>query len=188
LSDTWNLRQLPLKRCRYGHGHCFRTRSRETGRYLDGREVDLRQRRSRQERKCCNADKSHGRHQQRGSDRPANEWFRKIHLMLAFDDCRAQPLPTMRVYCLDLRSPPIILPQAEKRSGDINRALRMHPIYRDAKPATTIRPIVETRQMTRCCRLPDELANRSAYRGLFNAVLWGCGCLAAHTKTCILPR
>ena len=46
---------------------------------LDGRKVDLRQRRHRQERKRHNADERQRRHHERGRDRPADEGFRDVH-------------------------------------------------------------------------------------------------------------
>ena len=49
------------------------------GRHDDGREIDLRQRRDRQQVVGADAEHQHAQHQQRGRDRPADEGFGDVH-------------------------------------------------------------------------------------------------------------
>ena len=57
LGDAGDLRELPLERLRHRGGHGFRARARQGRGDLNGREVDLRQRRHRQQRIGDEADK-----------------------------------------------------------------------------------------------------------------------------------
>ena len=69
LRDAGNLRELPLQRLRHRGGHGLRAAAGQGGGDLDGREVDLRQRRDRQQRIGDEADEQDAGHQQRGADR-----------------------------------------------------------------------------------------------------------------------
>ena len=51
----------------------------QVARDLNGRKIDLRQRRDRQEREGGDADERDRRHQQRGGDRPADERLGEVH-------------------------------------------------------------------------------------------------------------
>src|SRR5262249_31372823 len=51
----------------------------EIGGDLDGGKIDLREGSNRQKRIGDDARECQRRHQQRGCDRPANEWFGDIH-------------------------------------------------------------------------------------------------------------
>ena len=79
LRDAGDLAELTLQRrrdrCRHGLGAGARQRRR----HLDGRKIDLRQRRDRQKRERDEADEGQRRHQQRGRDRPADERFGNVH-------------------------------------------------------------------------------------------------------------
>ncbi len=73
LRDAGDLRELPLERLRHRGGHGLRAGAGQRGGDLDGREVDLRQRRDRQLRIGDEADEQDAGHQQRGADGIANE-------------------------------------------------------------------------------------------------------------------
>ncbi len=73
LRDAGNLRELALQRLRDRRGHGFRAAAGQRRRDLDGREVDLRQRRYRQQRIGDEADEQDAGHHQRGADRVADE-------------------------------------------------------------------------------------------------------------------
>jgi len=73
LCDAGNLRELPLERLRHRGGHGFGAAAGQACGDLDGWEVDLRQRRHRQQRIGDEADKENAGHQQRGADGIANE-------------------------------------------------------------------------------------------------------------------
>jgi hypothetical protein len=72
--ETGDLRELALWRLRHGCRHGFGACSRKLRGDLDGWEIDLRQRRHRQERKGRNAGKRQRHRQQRGRDGAADEW------------------------------------------------------------------------------------------------------------------
>ncbi len=73
LRDPGNLRELGLERLRHRCGHGFGARAGQACAHLDGREVDLRERRDRQPRIGHHAREQDGDHQQRGCDRIPNE-------------------------------------------------------------------------------------------------------------------
>ena len=73
LSDAGNLRELSFQRLGYRGRHRFRASAGQAGGNLDGRKIDLRQRRDRQERVGNQADEQNASHQQRGCDRIPNE-------------------------------------------------------------------------------------------------------------------
>jgi hypothetical protein len=73
LGDAGNLRELPLQRLRDRGSHGFGTAARQRCRDLDGREIDLRQRRDRKQRIGDHADEQNARHHQRGADRVSDE-------------------------------------------------------------------------------------------------------------------
>ena len=73
LRDAGNLRQLTLQRLRHRRGHGFRTAAGQGRCDLNGREVDLRQWRDRQQRIGDEADEKNAGHHQRSADGVANE-------------------------------------------------------------------------------------------------------------------
>ena len=73
LRDAGNLRELALQRLRDRRGHGLRAAAGQAGGDLDGRKIDLRQRRHRQQRIGDEADEQDAGHHQRGADRIANE-------------------------------------------------------------------------------------------------------------------
>src|SRR5580704_2166934 len=79
LGDAGDLAELLLERGGDRGRHGLGAGARPGRRDLNGREVDLRQRRYRQERKRDDADKGQSRHHQRGRDRPPDERFGNIH-------------------------------------------------------------------------------------------------------------
>src|SRR5579864_6114217 len=79
LRNAGDLTELLLERRRDRSRHGLGAGAGPGRRHLDGRKVDLRQRRHRQERKGDDADEGERRHQQRGSDRPSDERFGYVH-------------------------------------------------------------------------------------------------------------
>ena len=73
LRDAGDLRELTLERLRHRGRHGFRACAGQGGCDLNGREIDLRQWRDRQQRVGDKADKQDAGHQQRGADGIANE-------------------------------------------------------------------------------------------------------------------
>ena len=67
--DAGDLRELPLKRLGHRGRHGLGAGAGKLGRDLDGRKIDLRQRRNRQARIGDQADKQETDHHQRGRDR-----------------------------------------------------------------------------------------------------------------------
>ncbi len=82
LVDARNAAELPLQWSGYGRSHSLRTRARQRRAHLDHRKFDLRQRRNRQELKSNNAGKQEPDGQQRGADRPLDEWRRDAQLLI----------------------------------------------------------------------------------------------------------
>ncbi len=79
LGDSRNLRELPLERRGDRGGHGLRACALERGGDLNGGKVHLRQGSDRQKRIGDQSHERQRRHQQRGCDRPANEWFGDVH-------------------------------------------------------------------------------------------------------------
>jgi hypothetical protein len=79
LIQSRHLAELPFQRRRDRRSHHFRTGAGIERLHLDGRIVDLRQRRQRQERIGHHARQHDRRHQQRGADRTQNEGFGDVH-------------------------------------------------------------------------------------------------------------
>ncbi len=74
-----DLAELPLKRSGHQRGDGVGIGARQLRRHLDGREIDLRQRRDRQPPVAETAAQHHRDAEQRGRDRPVNEWRRDAH-------------------------------------------------------------------------------------------------------------
>ena len=71
--DAGDLRELRLQRLGHRGGHGVGTGAGKLRRNLNGRKIDLRQRRDRQSRIGDDADEQNADHQQRGCDRMPNE-------------------------------------------------------------------------------------------------------------------
>ena len=67
--------KLLFQRRRDRRGHGFRAGARIVDRDRDRREIDLRQRRDRQQIICADPEHEHPEHQQRGGDRPPDKRF-----------------------------------------------------------------------------------------------------------------
>src|SRR5262249_27184771 len=79
LGDAGDLRELPLERRGDRGGHGLGACALERGGDLNGGKIHLRQGSDRQKRIGGQGHECQGRHQPRGCDRPANEWFGDIH-------------------------------------------------------------------------------------------------------------
>ena len=79
LVQARHLAELALERRGDRRRHHVRARARIERQHLDGRVVDLRQRRDRQLAVGDDAGQQDRRHQQRGRDRPQDERARRIH-------------------------------------------------------------------------------------------------------------
>ena len=79
LREVGHLPELPLQRRGDRGGHHLRARAGIEGLHLDGRIIDLRQRRQRQEFVGDDADQQDREHQQRCRDRPLDEQARRVH-------------------------------------------------------------------------------------------------------------
>ena len=79
LRDAGDLRELPLQRLRHGGGHGFGAGAGEFGVHVDGRKIDARQRRDRQQRISGEPDQNHRGDEQRGADGAVNEGSRDAH-------------------------------------------------------------------------------------------------------------
>ena len=80
LRDARDLAELALQRLRDRSGHDLRAGSGELSRYLDRREIDLRQRGHRKQRIGSRSDQKNPRHQQGCRDRPRDKSAGKVHL------------------------------------------------------------------------------------------------------------
>ncbi len=79
LAEALHLAELALERGGDGGGHHVGAGAGIEREHLDGRVVDLRQRGDRQLEEGDDADEQNGGHQQRGGDRPQDEWAGWIH-------------------------------------------------------------------------------------------------------------
>ena len=79
LAQALHLAELPLQRRRNRGRRHIRTRARIKRQHLNGRIVDLRQRRNRQLRVRDDAHQQNRGHQQRRRNRPQNKWARRTH-------------------------------------------------------------------------------------------------------------
>src|SRR5262249_13839745 len=84
LGDAWDLPELAFQRLRDRGGHDLGAGSRELSRYLDRREIDLRQRGHRKQRVSRRPEKQNPGHQQRGRDRPRDKSAGKVHVDFPF--------------------------------------------------------------------------------------------------------
>ncbi len=112
LGDARNLRELPLERRGDRGGHGLRACALERGGDLNRGKVHLRQGRDRQKRIGDHAHECQRRHQQRGCDRPADEWFGDVHELPADPAIGGEVYVTVALrwsrYCpsVTTRSPP----------------------------------------------------------------------------------
>jgi hypothetical protein len=83
LVDAGNLRQLTLERSRDRGRHRLGIGPRQAGLDLDGRKLDLGDRRDRQLIECEDAGQKDGGHQQGRGDRAVDEGFRQGHRIAA---------------------------------------------------------------------------------------------------------
>ena len=101
--------------------HDFGTGARVQRLHLDGREVDLRQRRQRQEAIAEQAGQHDGQHEQRRRHRPLDEWRRRTHRVTpsaARPSPRAAPAAPSRPLRLPAASPaPLAGPPAGAESS-----------------------------------------------------------------------
>ena len=79
LAQRRDRRELLLQRGRHRRGHRVRAGAGVIDRDHDGREIDLGQRRHRQQPISADAEHQDAQHQQRRCDRTANEWCGDIH-------------------------------------------------------------------------------------------------------------
>ncbi len=79
--DARDARELLLERSGDRSRHHLGTCARQAGADVDGREIDLRQRRDRQQRIGDPAGQRQRDQQQRGGDRPLNEWSGNAHML-----------------------------------------------------------------------------------------------------------
>src|SRR5205085_7417969 len=79
LLQARRLAELALERRRDRRGHHLGARARIEGEYLDGRVIDLRQRRDRQLAIRDHANEQQRDHQQRSRNRPQDEKARRVH-------------------------------------------------------------------------------------------------------------
>ena len=79
LAEARHLAELALERRGHGRGHHLRARAGIEGLHLDGRIVDLRQRRQRQKAIGRDADEQDRDHQEAGRDRPVDEDAGRVH-------------------------------------------------------------------------------------------------------------
>jgi hypothetical protein len=103
LRHAGNLRELPLEGRRDRGRHRLRAGAGELRGDLDGREIDLGQRRHRQQRIGGGADQQDARHHQRGGDRARDEGGRDVHdpVLAAFP----APLPAAVTSRASTRAP-----------------------------------------------------------------------------------
>ena len=83
LVQAGHLAELPLQRRRHRRGHHLGTGARVEGGHLDGRIVDLRQGRQRQEAVADDADQQDRQHRQGRRHRPLDEYAGGVHASAA---------------------------------------------------------------------------------------------------------
>ncbi len=79
LGERRDRRELLLERRRDRRRHRVRAGAGIIDRHHDGRKIDVRQRRDRQQAVGADAEHQHAQHHQRGRDRPADKRFRNAH-------------------------------------------------------------------------------------------------------------
>ncbi len=79
LAQSRDRRKLLLERCCDRRCHRFRAGAGIIDRNHDGRKIDVRQRRYRQQSVSADTENEHTQHHQRGRDRPSNKRLRDTH-------------------------------------------------------------------------------------------------------------
>ena len=117
LRDGGDGAQMPLQRRRHRGGHHFGAGARHAGADHDGGNIDIGQRRHRQQEQRAKAGQRQADRQQRGGDGAVDEQRDEVHALSSARGCRGRAAAAARAPCAQLPAPAVEI-DVDHRRGE----------------------------------------------------------------------